>query len=84
MEKRIYHLGDFAVPADHWVKNEKKQKDKRILGSCLRAEKSVEHKSVGNTTGNWQTWNNPQRLVKKDWWDWKFGEDLRPSRAWHC
>ena len=34
-------------------KNENKSEKRQIVGSCQRAEKTVKHKSDGDTNGNW-------------------------------
>ena len=49
-KKRICHLVDFAVPAHFKVKMKESEK---ILKSCLKDEKSVEHEVDSNTNNNW-------------------------------
>ena len=50
---------DFAVLADYKGKNERKQKDRQILGLCLRNKKrSVEYKSDDGASYNQCTWNS--------------------------
>ena len=40
-KKRTYHLEDSVILADPGVKYERKQKDRKIPGSCPRAEKNL-------------------------------------------
>ena len=40
---------NFAIPLNDRHENKRKWKDKQILGSCLRAEKTEEHKDNGVT-----------------------------------
>ena len=58
-KKITYRLIDFAVSADHKMKNKIKRKDRQILGPCQRTKKAVEPKSLGNTNRSWCTWNSP-------------------------
>ena len=37
-----------------------KQKDRQILGSCLRVEKVMGHKSDDDNNSSWCRWNGPQ------------------------
>ena len=50
MIKRTYHLVDFAVPVDHRVKNERKQKDEQKLGPCWKTKKGEEHESDSDSS----------------------------------
>ena len=45
--------------------NKRKRKDKQIIGSYQRAEKTVEYHGDGDTNCRWCTWKSPQRLVKE-------------------
>ena len=63
-KKKTCHLMDFAVPTDH-SKNERKRKDRQILGPCQRTEKTVEHEGEGRADCDWDLWNNPQRVGKE-------------------
>ena len=45
--------------------NQRKWKNRLILGSCQRIEKVVEHKSDSDTNCSWCTWNGLQRLGKE-------------------
>ena len=55
---------DFAVSADK-SKNKRKQKDRQILWSCLRAKNAVEHEGDGDTICSWCLWNGLQGLGKE-------------------
>ena len=55
---------DFAIPAEHRVKNKRKQKDWQILGSCQRAEQPVEHEGDRDINCSWYAGNSPQRFGK--------------------
>ena len=46
-------------------KNKTKPKDRQILISCQRAEKTLEHEDNGNTICCQCSWNSPQWLGKK-------------------
>ena len=53
--------GELCRPADH---RKKKKRTQRILRSCQRTKKAMEHEGDGDTTCNWCTSNKPQRLGK--------------------
>ena len=44
-----YQMDIITVPAERCGKNERKRKDKQILGCCLRGEKVVEHEGDSDT-----------------------------------
>ena len=51
-------------------KNERKRKDRQILGPCQRTKKIVEHDyddddDDGDTNCNWCTWNGLKKLKRK-------------------
>ncbi len=37
-----------------------------MSGPCLRAEEAMEHEVDGDTDCSWCTWNNPQKIGKRD------------------
>ena len=43
----------------------KARKDRKILGSYQRTEKTAEHEGDGDTNYRWSTWNGPQELGKE-------------------
>ena len=43
----------------------RRKKKKQISGSCLLAEKCVEHESVGDTNCSLSFWNGSQRPLKE-------------------
>ena len=46
--------------------NERKWKDKQILGFCQRVEEVGEHEGDGTTNCNWGSWNSLQEHEKED------------------
>ena len=50
-KKSICHLVDFFYFSKPYCKNERKQKVKHRLGSCQRAEKTVDHEIEGDAHG---------------------------------
>ena len=55
----------FCCFSEQQIEKKRKQKDRRILGYCIRAEKVVEHEGNGDTNSSWCTWNGPQRSRKE-------------------
>ena len=55
-KKRTCLIADFAVPADH---KENEKRDKYLN------KDTMEHEGYGDTTCNWCTWNDSQRLSKR-------------------
>ena len=60
-KKITCHLLNVAVPADHNMKI----KDGKILGSCQRAETTVEYEGNDETNCSWCPWNGSQRPGKE-------------------
>ena len=54
----------FVVPAKH-SENERKRKDKQILGSCQRSEKSGEYEGDKDINDIWRARNSSQRREKE-------------------
>ena len=67
---------DFSIPADNRVKikESKKTKTGHILGSCLRAEKVVEHEGDSDTNHSRNPWNSLEELEKETGWT---GEQMK-------
>ena len=63
--KRIYHLIDFAVRADHRMKIKGNEKINEYLDLAKRTEKTVEHHCDGDTNCGLCAWNSPKRLGKR-------------------
>ena len=55
---------DFAVPTNHRVKNQRKQKDKEKFERGQRTKKTVEHEGDADTNCSWHSRNDPKRLEK--------------------
>ena len=53
---------NLAIPADHKLKIKENEKKRQILRSCERTKK---HEGDSDTSCNWCTWNDPQRLSKR-------------------
>ena len=53
---------DFAVSADHRVNMKEREKNRQILGTCLRSEKTEEPEGDGNTNCSRYVWNFSHRL----------------------
>ena len=52
-----------AIPFWLQSKNQRKQKERRVLEPCQRTKKAVEHhEGDGDTSCNWCAWNGPQML----------------------
>ena len=64
-KKRTCHLIDFVIPVDHRMKKFLKIKDKQILGSCQRVEKTVGYKADSDIICTWIPWNSLQRPGKE-------------------
>ena len=64
-------------------KNKRKQKDRQILGPCLRTKKIMEHEGDSDTNCSWCVWNGPLRLWEKAG-EIKSREESWPSRQHHC
>ena len=47
-KKRACRMVDFASG-----KNQRKRKERQVLGPCSRTKKSVEYEGVGDTNCNW-------------------------------
>ena len=81
-KKKSLSSSGFCCSSGLQRENERKQKDKQILGSCLSAEKAVKHESNSNTivgalgtiTVSW----------KREWLELKSEEESRPNRLEHC
>ena len=64
--KRTCRQVTFAIPSTRrQSENERKRKDRQILGSCLRAEKLMKYEGDGDTNCSWNNWNGPQRHRKE-------------------
>ena len=63
-KKKTCHQVDFTAPAKH-SENERKQKDRQILGSCQRAEKAMEYEGDSDTNNSWGIRNSSQELRKE-------------------
>ena len=61
-KKRTYRSVDFSILADHREKNQRKRKERQVLGPCQKIEKTMEHEGGGDTNCTWCTRNNTQRL----------------------
>ena len=70
---------NFAVQEDHSVK----LKENENIGSYQRAEKAVEHKSVGDNKRCWYVWTYPQGFEKKTG-NWKSEVESRLYWLQHC
>ena len=57
---------DFAIPADHRVKFERKRKPEEIHGPCQRAEKALEYVGNSDTNQSWIPWKIPNYPVKRE------------------
>ena len=44
--------------------NQRKQKQRQVLGPCQRTKKSVEHEGDSDTSYKRYTWNSPQMIRK--------------------
>ena len=63
--------------------NQRKRKERQVLGLCERTKKVVEREGDGITNYNWRTWNGPQRFGKRFWKCWKSDDQSRLSRLQH-
>ena len=61
--KRTYR--QFCCSGRSQSENERKGKDRQIIGPCQRIEKPVEHEGNNDTNCHRSTWNGLQRLGKK-------------------
>ena len=50
---------DFAVPADHRVKNQRKRKEKQLLWQFQRTKKAMGHEGDDDSNCKWSTENDP-------------------------
>ena len=64
-KKKNMLSSEFCCSSRPKSKNKSKWLDRQILGSCLRAEKAVEHESDNDTNCRWCSWNSPQRPGKE-------------------
>ena len=55
---------DFAILADH-TEIQRKRKKRQILRSCQRTKITLEYYCDGDTSCNWCTWNDLQKLSKR-------------------
>ena len=66
IKKRNLLYSEFCHPGRPQNENQRKQKERQVLGPCHRTKKAMEHK--GNcfkcTNYNWYTWNDLQRIGK--------------------
>ena len=56
---------DFAVPADYRVKLKESEKWNKYLDLVRELKKNTEHEGNGDTSYNWCTWKNTQRIGKE-------------------
>ena len=63
-KKRTCYLKEIIISVDHKVRIKEKEKNGQILGSCEKAEKSMEYEGEGDTNCGWSLWNAPQRYGK--------------------
>ena len=54
---------DFAVPTDHWSKLKESEQRDKCIDLVEEKKTTMEYDSDGDTSCNWSTWNNPQRIV---------------------
>ena len=54
----------FRRPSGPQIKNQRKRKERQVLGPCERTKKALEHEDDGVTNCYWHTWNGSQRLGK--------------------
>ena len=47
------------------MKIKESEKERQVLGNCLRTKKDVYYESDGEPNCNWRSWNGPRMLVKK-------------------
>ena len=45
--------------------NQRKRKERQVLGSCWRTKKAMDQEVHGDTNCDWRTWNDPQKLGKR-------------------
>ena len=48
----------------HKGENQRKQKQRQVLGPCQRTDNAEEHESDGDISCNWRDWNGPQSRRK--------------------
>ena len=65
------------------IENKRKQKDRKIHGSCQRAEKAMEHEGDGDTNYILSTCNGTWKLENETLKIWKSEEESRQSKAWY-
>ena len=68
MIKKTCWIVYFAVSEFHSEsETQRKRKERQVLGSCQRTKKVMEQESDDNTSYNWCSRNDCQRLGKKTW-----------------
>ena len=56
---------DFVVTVDDRIELKESEKRDEYVDFARELKKTMEHEVDGDTSSNWCTWNNPQRIVKK-------------------
>ena len=55
---------DFAVPTDHRIKPEEREKKDKYLDLCKGIEKNMEHDNDNYISRDWFFWYSHQRMIK--------------------
>ena len=68
-KKRICHLLDFAILADHRVKIKESEKTDKYLDLAWEMKKAVKHEGDGDTNCSWYTWNDLEETggIRNQW-----------------